>query len=98
MSWNKIWQVFQIQYIFVLDILHQFLVSVIGHKGVFKMWPFMSDPLVNPMTSPKSIFRIVSIGIVIDYGDFSNEDNDYSERKHNPKMARIVPTRKSYHD
>jgi len=51
------------------------------------MWPLMSNPLTNPTTSPKSILRIVSIGIVIDCGDFSNENKDYFERKHNPKMA-----------
>ncbi len=36
--------------------------------------------------------------IVIDQGELLDEDDDYSERKHNPKMPWIVPTRKSYHE
>jgi hypothetical protein len=37
-------------------------------------------------------------GIVTDYGEPLDEDNDSSERKHNPRMPRIVLIRKSCHE
>jgi hypothetical protein len=49
------------------------------------MWPSMSNPLANPITPPKPILGIAQIGIVIDHGEPSNDDDEYSERKHNPR-------------
>jgi hypothetical protein len=71
-----------------------------GYGGIGNvpiMWPLMSDPLFNPMTSPKPIWEIAQIGIIIDLGEPSHEDEDYFERKHNPRMPQIVSTRKSCH-
>jgi hypothetical protein len=58
----------------------------------------MSDLLANPMTSPKWVPRIGQVGIVIDHGEPSDEDEDYSKRKHNPRMPWIIPTENPYHD
>jgi hypothetical protein len=46
----------------------------------------MSDPLTNPTISLKLILGILQVGIVTDCGEPLDEDEDYSERKHNPKM------------
>jgi hypothetical protein len=56
------------------------------------------NPLINPTTSPKPVSRIAQAKIVIDHGKPSNENEDYSKRKHNPRMTQIVPTKKLYHD
>lgn len=72
-----------------------------GYKGIRNvpiMWPPISNPLTNPTTSLKLVSRIAQVGIVKDCGEPSNETKDYSKRKHNPKMPRIVLSRKSYHD
>lgn len=57
------------------------------------MWPSMSNPLVNPITPRKAILGITQIGIVTDH-----EDDEYSERKHNPRMPQINPTKKLNHE
>jgi hypothetical protein len=33
---------------------------------------------------------VAQVGIVIDHGELSNEDDDSSKRKHNPRMPQIV--------
>jgi len=58
----------------------------------------MFDPLANPMASPKLVSRITQAKIVTNYREPSNEDEDYSKRKHNPMMPQIIPNKKSYHD
>ncbi|CAK9268011.1 unnamed protein product [Sphagnum jensenii] len=62
------------------------------------MWPPMFNPLINLTTSPKPISKIAQARIVTDHKEPLDEDEDYSEKKHNPKMPRIVPTKKLYHD
>ncbi len=62
------------------------------------MWPPMFDPLANTMASPKLVSGITQAKIVTNCGEPSNEDEDYSERKHNPMMPQIVPNKKLYHD
>jgi len=36
--------------------------------------------------------------IVTNRGEPSNEDENYSERNHNPRMSQIIPIRKLYHE
>jgi hypothetical protein len=52
-----------------------------GIRGVPTMWPPMSDPLTNPMISPKPIMGIVQIGIVTNCGEPSDKNEDYSMKK-----------------
>jgi len=69
-----------------------------GIGGVPTMWLPMSDPLTNPTISLKLISGILQVGIVTNCGEPLDEDEDYSERKHNPKMPRIIPIKKLYDD
>jgi len=69
-----------------------------GIRSVPTLWPLMFDPLVNPTTPPKLILGITQVGIVIDQGEPSNEDDEYFKRKHNPRMPRIIPIKKLYHE
>jgi hypothetical protein len=69
-----------------------------GIGGVPIMWPPMSNPLVNPTSSPKPISIIIQVGIVTNHIEPLDEDKDYSKRKHNPKMPQTIPIEKSYHD
>ncbi len=69
-----------------------------GVGGVPTMWPPMSNPLANPMASPKLVSGIAQAKIVTNCEEPSNEDEDYFERKYNPMMPQIIPTKKSYHD
>ncbi|CAK9266867.1 unnamed protein product [Sphagnum jensenii] len=62
------------------------------------MWLPMSDPLTNLMTSTKLVLGIVQTRIVTNHEEPSNEDEDYSKRKHNPKMPKIIRIKRSYHD
>ncbi len=62
------------------------------------MWPPMFNPLINPMASLKPISKIAQARIVTNHTEPLDEDEDYSERKHNPKMPQIIPTEKLYHD
>jgi len=36
--------------------------------------------------------------IVTNHGEPSNEDENYSERNHNPKVSQIILTRKLHHE
>jgi hypothetical protein len=54
--------------------------------------------LVNPIAPPKPILGIAQIGIVIDRGEPSDDNDEYSKRKHNPRMLQIIPTKKLYHE
>jgi hypothetical protein len=65
-----------------------------GIKNAPTMWPPMPNPLVNPITSPKPVLEITQNEIV---GELLGEDDDFLERKHNPKMPRIIPIKKPYH-
>jgi hypothetical protein len=58
----------------------------------------MSNPLVNPTSSPKPISIIIQVGIVTNHKEPLDEDKDHSKRQHNPKMPQIIPTKKLYHD
>jgi hypothetical protein len=58
----------------------------------------MSDPLANPMASPKLVSGIAQAKIVTNHGEPSNEDEDYFEKKYNPRMPQIIHTEKLYHD
>jgi hypothetical protein len=62
------------------------------------MWPLMPNPLTNPTISPKPVLRIVQVRIVTNCKEPLDEDKGYSERKHNPRMPQIIPTKKLYHD
>jgi hypothetical protein len=42
--------------------------------------------------------KIAQIEIITHQKELSDEDEDYSKDKHNPKMPQIFPTRKLYHD
>jgi hypothetical protein len=52
----------------------------------------MFDPLTNPMASPKPILGITQAGIVTNHKEPLDEDDNYLEKKHNPKLPRIIPT------
>jgi hypothetical protein len=52
----------------------------------------MFNPLVDPTPPPKLVARITQTRIITNYREPSDEDKDYSERKHNPKMPQIVLT------
>jgi hypothetical protein len=54
--------------------------------------------LPNFITPPKPILGVAQVGIVTNCGEPLDEDNDSFERKHNPRMPRIVPIRKSCHE
>jgi hypothetical protein len=58
----------------------------------------MSNPLVNPTTSPKPILGIEQTRIVTNCKEPSDEEKDYFERKHNPKMQQIILIGEPYHD
>jgi hypothetical protein len=68
-----------------------------GIKNAPSMWPPMSNPLTNPITPPKPILEITQNEIVADCGEPLGEDDDFHERKHNPKMPIIIPIKKPYH-
>lgn len=51
------------------------------------MWPLMSNPLANPIASPKPILGIAQTWIVINGREPLDEYEDYFEGKHNPKMS-----------
>jgi hypothetical protein len=72
-----------------------------GYKGIRNdptMWPPISNPLTNPMTSLKLVSIIAQVGIIKDCGEPLDEEMDYLKKKHNPKMPQFVPAKKSYHD
>jgi hypothetical protein len=58
----------------------------------------MSIPLTNLIAPPRSILGVAQIGIVMDYGEPLDEDNDSSKRKHNLRMPRIILIGKPYHE
>jgi hypothetical protein len=78
----------------MLDPIEHILVQVT--RNVLIIWPFMSNPLADPTTPPKLISRIAQAGIITNHKEISNKDEDYSKRKHNPKMPQIVPIGKLY--
>jgi hypothetical protein len=55
-------------------------------RNVPTMWPPMSNPLTNFTAPPRSIWGVAQVGIVIDYGEPLDEDNDSSKRKHNLRI------------
>jgi hypothetical protein len=69
-----------------------------GIGSVPTMRPPMSDPLANPRHHQKPILGIAQDGIVTNREDPSNEDKDYTSKKHKPKMSQIVPTKKLYYE
>jgi hypothetical protein len=50
------------------------------------------------VTSPKLVLGITQDGIITNHKEPSYEDEDYSLKKHNPKMPKIVPIKKSYYE
>jgi hypothetical protein len=50
------------------------------------------------MISPKLVSRIIQARTIMNCEGPLDENEDYSERKHNPRMPRIIPTKKPYHD
>jgi hypothetical protein len=58
----------------------------------------MFDPLANPMAPLKPVLGIIQAKIITYRKEPSNEDVDYFKRKHNPRIPRIIPIGKSYHD
>jgi hypothetical protein len=46
----------------------------------------MLNPLAKPIAPPKPISGIAQARIVTNCGELSNEYEDYSKGKHNPKM------------
>jgi hypothetical protein len=62
------------------------------------MCPPISNLLIDPTTPPKLVSRITQARIITNHREPSNEDKNYFERKHNPKMPQIGPTRKLYHE
>ncbi len=72
-----------------------------GYRGIGSvptMWPPMFDPLTNPTTPSKSISRITQARFVTDRREPSDEEKNYSKRKHSPRMPQIIPIRKPYHE
>lgn len=69
-----------------------------GIKNILTMWSPMSNPLTNLIAPPRSILRVTQVGIIIDYGEPLDEDNDSSKRKHNLRMPRIILIGKPYHE
>ncbi len=57
-----------------------------GIVSVFIMWPPMSDLLIVATALPKLLSGIAQVKIVTDHKEPLDEDEDYSRRKHNPKM------------
>ncbi len=57
-----------------------------GIRSVPTMWPPISNPLTNPTTSLKLVSKIAQVGIVTNCMEPSDEEKDYFERNHNPKM------------
>jgi hypothetical protein len=58
-----------------------------GIGSVLIMWPPMSDPFVNDTTPLKLTSEVAQVGIVIDHGEPSGEDDDSSKKKCNLKMT-----------
>jgi len=50
------------------------------------------------MASPKLGLGITQARIVTNCKELSDKNDDYLERKHNPKTPGISPIRKSYHE
>jgi hypothetical protein len=50
------------------------------------------------MISPKPVMKIIQVEIITNCGEPLDEDEDYSEKKHNSKMSQIIPTKILYHD
>jgi len=58
----------------------------------------MFDPLANPIASPKLVLKIAQTRIITNRKELLDEDDDYSKKKHNPKMSQIILTKNLYHD
>jgi len=52
--------------------------------------PLLTFPII-----PKPILGVVQIGVVTNHKEPSDDDNSF-EKKHNPRMPQILPTKKSY--
>jgi hypothetical protein len=57
-----------------------------GIMSVLIMWPPMFDLLIVPTTLPKLLLGIAQVKIVTDHEEPLDEDEDYSKRKHTPRM------------
>ncbi len=56
------------------------------------------SPFANIMAPPKLVSKVAQIGIITNHEEPLNEDNDSSERKHNPRMPQIIPFGKPYNE
>ncbi len=57
------------------------------------MVPLLTFPII-----PKLILGVVQIGVVTNYEEPSDDDDNSFEKKHNPRMPQILPTKKSYNE
>ncbi len=55
-----------------------------GIRNVLTMWPPMFDIFANDTAPLKLTSEVAQVGIVTDYGDPSNEDDDSSKKKTQP--------------
>jgi hypothetical protein len=72
-----------------------------GYGGIGRVpigWPPMFNPLTNPIAPLQPILEIAQTRVVIDHKEPLNEGKESFERKHNPKMLQIIPTKKMYHE
>jgi len=69
-----------------------------GTGSAFIIWLLMFNLFASIMAPPKLVSGITKTRIVTNHEEPSNEDNDSSKRKRNPRMPQIVPTRKPYNE
>jgi hypothetical protein len=72
--------------------------SYSGIGSVLAMWPPISSPFVNITTTPKLVLQVAQARVVIDHGEPLDDDDNSFKRKHNPRMPRILLTRKPYNE
>jgi hypothetical protein len=72
--------------------------SYSGIGSVLAMWPPIYSPFVNITTTPKLVLQVAQARVVIDHGEPLDDDDNSFKRKHNPRMPRILLTKKPYNE
>jgi hypothetical protein len=55
-------------------------------------------PLLTFPITPKPVLGVVQTGVVTNHEKPSDDDDNSFEKKHNPRMPQIFPTKKSYNE
>jgi hypothetical protein len=63
-----------------------FGVSYDGIGSAHVLWPLMFDCVTNIMAPPHPILGVAQVGIVTNHREPLDEDDDFFESKHNPRM------------